>query len=115
MKDKAYEENVKRIFTANLSRLIKQKGKDQAYIAQIAGVSEAAVHYWVNGIKIPRMDKVQLIAKGLGVNVSDLLEEYTEYPSVSREHLKHLLFGTIDISDEKLNEVLSYAKYVKEK
>ena len=50
-------------------------GKNQADIATLLNVSQAAVSNWCKGIKMPRMDKVQALADYFGVNKSDLLEE----------------------------------------
>lgn len=69
------DENYRRIFARNLNRFLKINGKNQADIATLLNISQAAVSNWCKGIKMPRMDKVQALADYFGVNKSDLLEE----------------------------------------
>lgn len=73
--DEAQDENYRRIFARNLNRFLEINGKNQADIATLLNVSQAAVSNWCKGIKMPRMDKVQALADYFGVNKSDLLEE----------------------------------------
>ena len=73
--DEEQDENYRRIFARNLNRFLEINGKNQADIATLLNVSQAAVSNWCKGIKMPRMDKVQALADYFGVNKSDLLEE----------------------------------------
>ncbi|MDE6469733.1 MAG: helix-turn-helix domain-containing protein [Eubacterium sp.] len=72
--DKEEEKIQREIFSNNLKYWINAKGKEQVDIANIAGVSRAAVTCWCNGSKMPRMGKIQAIADYLGILKSDLLE-----------------------------------------
>ena len=67
------DEEVKKIFSANLNRLLELHEKTQADLYRYMGVSSATVSEWCNGKKLPRMDKIQSIANWLHVDVSDLL------------------------------------------
>ena len=69
------DENYRRIFARNLNRFLKINEKNQADIAMLLNVSQAAVSTWCTGIKLPRMDKVQALADYFGINKSDLLED----------------------------------------
>lgn len=73
--DEEQDENYRRIFARNLNRFLEINGKNQADIATLLNVSQAAVSNWCKGIKMPRMDKVQALADYFGVNKSDLLED----------------------------------------
>lgn len=73
--DEEQDENYRRIFARNLNRFLEINGKNQADIATLLNVSQAAVSNWCKGIKMPRMDKVQALADYFGVNKSDLLDE----------------------------------------
>ena len=73
--DEEQDENYRRIFARNLNRFLKINGKNQADIATLLNVSQAAVSNWCKGIKMPRMDKVQALADYFGINKSDLLED----------------------------------------
>ena len=69
------DENYRRIFARNLNRFLKINEKNQADIAMLLNVSQAAVSTWCTGIKLPRMDKVHALAYYFGINKSDLLED----------------------------------------
>ena len=73
--DEEQDENYRRIFARNLNRFLEINGKNQADIATLLNVSQAAVSNWCKGIKMPRMGKVQALADYFGVNKSDLLED----------------------------------------
>lgn len=76
--DEEQDENYRRIFARNLNRFLEISGKNQADIATLLNVSQAAVSNWCKGIKMPRMDKVQALADYFGINKSDLLEDKPE-------------------------------------
>ena len=69
------DENYRRIFARNLNRFLKINEKNQADIAMLLNVSQAAVSTWCTGIKLPRMYKVQSLADYFCINKSDLLED----------------------------------------
>lgn len=84
--DEEQDENYRRIFARNLNRFLEINGKNQADIATLLNVSQAAVSNWCKGIKMPRMDKVQALADYFGVNKSDLLEEKDSNGLSSSDH-----------------------------
>lgn len=65
----------KETFAKNLKMYMEQAGKNQKEMAAIAGVSAPTFHDWLNGRKMPRMDKVQRLADYFGILKSDLIEE----------------------------------------
>lgn len=62
------------IFTNNLRRLMEEYGKSQKDVADAIGVSKQTFNKWILGKSLPRMDKVDALAKYFKVNRSDLLE-----------------------------------------
>jgi repressor LexA len=68
------EEEIRKIFSRNLTKLLEERDKSQKDLVDFINVSSSTVSNWCTGQKLPRMDKVQLIANWLGVNNSDLLE-----------------------------------------
>ena len=64
----------KEIFAHNLKRIMALKDKNRRDISETLGISYFTVSDWVNGKKYPRMDKVELLARYLGVSMSDLIE-----------------------------------------
>ena len=107
------KDEMKRIFSHNLKRIMEEKELRQFDVAKFAGVSEAAVSYWVSGQMIPRMDKIKNIADGIGISITELIDEKKEYNPIPKSHLKYILFGDDSISDDKLNQVLKYAEFIK--
>lgn len=67
--------SAREIFAENLHNLLDSRGVDQTVLAEHLGVSDAAVHYWLNGEKYPRIDKIQKIADYFNVPKSRLTEE----------------------------------------
>lgn len=65
----------KETMAKNLKYYMEKTGKTQKELAAVAGVSEPTFSYWINGIKYPRIDKVQKLADYFGILKSDLIEE----------------------------------------
>ena len=66
-------EELKEIFSENLLYWLAYRGKTQADLYRMAGVSSATASDWCNGKKIPRTDKLVDIAQWLMIELSDLL------------------------------------------
>lgn len=107
----------KRIFGNNLSNILESKGITQLELATEINVATSSVSYWCNGEKMPRMDKIEMIAEYLGVTKSDLLEErVTRTTVLSDEDIQFALFGGKDEITEKMyEEVKSFAAYLKQR
>lgn len=65
----------KETMAKNLKYYMEKTGKTQKELAAVAGVSEPTFSYWINGIKYPRIDKIQKLADYFGILKSDLIEE----------------------------------------
>ena len=50
------------------------KGKTQTDIINDLDINKSAISSWCNGTRLPRMNKVQLLADYFSINVSDLIE-----------------------------------------
>ena len=69
------EEIYKKIFSKNLNYYMELNGKSQTDLITDLGFNKSAVSTWCNGTRLPRMDKVETLAKYFGINRSDLIEE----------------------------------------
>lgn len=67
----------KQIFAKNLRHYLEHAEKTQTDLQRYMQVSSSTVSDWVNGAKMPRMDKIQSICNWLNIQKSDLLEEKT--------------------------------------
>lgn len=69
------EEKYKSVFSKNLNRLMNERGISQTDIIRDLKINKSTISTWCNGSRLPRMDKVQMIADYLGVYKSDLIED----------------------------------------
>ena len=72
------DEYYKKVFSKNLKHYMDLAGKSQIDIINNLGYDKSAVSTWCNGSRLPRMDKVDALAKYLGIRRSDLIEEHSE-------------------------------------
>lgn len=70
----------KEIFAANLKKHMALAGKSRKEVCQALGYSYFTFSDWVNGKKMPRMDKVEQLANYFGVLKSDLIENKKTAP-----------------------------------
>ena len=82
------DEDYKKIFARNLNKYMELRDKKQADIITDLGINKSAISTWINGTRMPRMDKVQALADYFGINKSDLLEEKGEDPYYINEDAK---------------------------
>ena len=71
--DPMSKEEVSRIFSENLNRLLKEKDMQQSELARRVGTGAATVNDWVKGRSMPRTPALQKIAAVFGCGMSDLL------------------------------------------
>ena len=65
----------KEIFARNLKRYMALAGKSRKDVCEALGYSYYTLTDWVNGKKMPRMDKVEQLANYFGILKSDLIED----------------------------------------
>ena len=95
MKDNKKE---KIVFSNNLKMLVANSNLPQREIANRIKVSPQTFNTWTQGIAIPRMKKIQLLADFFNVEKSDLIDEKTvtdnQDISVMVDDLMHNLNST---------------------
>lgn len=104
------DDEQKKIFSKNLSNILNQHNKTQKEVADAIGVSPQTFNTWIQGIAIPRMGKVQLLADYFGIIKSDLIEsksgfvhENDNFPTQKQEIMKY--YDTLNsLGKEKLHE-----------
>ena len=72
------EESIREIFSYNLKKYLEANDKQPADLVKDLNVPFSTVSNWINGLKLPRMGKVELLAQYFGIEKSDLLEEKKE-------------------------------------
>lgn len=117
------------IFSRNLRKYMALHNKEQIDLINDLGFNKSAVSTWCNGTRLPRMDKVQILADYFGIEKSDLIEDKSdkEEPSyylneeteqIAQEifnnpDLKMLFDTTRDCSPEDMKKVISMVKAFK--
>lgn len=69
------EESYQKIFSKNLNYYMALNDKSQTDLVNDLGFNKSAVSTWCNGTRLPRMDKVEILARYFNINRSDLIEE----------------------------------------
>lgn len=54
-----------KIIAQNLRRIFYYNGKTQADVSRALGISKATLSSWMNGTRIPRIDKVDLLCHSM--------------------------------------------------
>lgn len=67
-------EHYKKIFSDNLRYYMEFNDKTQVDIIRDLGINKSAVSTWCNGTRLPRMDKIDLLAKYFNIRRADLIE-----------------------------------------
>lgn len=72
------EEEIRKTFSRNLRHYLELNDKQPVDIVNELKVPFSTVSNWINGLKMPRMGKVEMLAQWLGIEKSDLLEDKSE-------------------------------------
>ena len=75
------EDDYREIFSNNLNYYMQKNNTKQIDLVNRFQLSKSAVSNWCNGVKIPRMDKIEMLADYFGITKSDLLEKHHKEPS----------------------------------
>lgn len=67
-------DEMRKKFKTNLKKIMALKGKNQSDIVKALNFKQSTVSDWLNGKKYPRMDKVQMIANYLNVDIIELVD-----------------------------------------
>lgn len=122
------EDDIKKLFSIRLSKLMNERDINQREIAQAVGVSESTVGKWLLLKAIPRMGVIQKLADYFNVGKSYFLEDeskqgyYTdqetaEYAEELRTNsdLRVLFSASRHLSKKQMQEAYEYIKYLKSK
>lgn len=104
----------KEVFAKNLKKYMELNGKSRREMCAALGYSYFTFSDWVNGKKMPRMDKVEQLANYFGVLKSDLLEDKKETAPEDglSEAKKQLLDLAENCSEEEAEKLLQVMKLI---
>lgn len=86
-------ENSRMLLSINMERLLSESGMQQKDFAEKNGISRSLISKYVNNTGDPGFDKIDKIANGFGVSVSELfIDHYHEdHPTKQEENLRSYL------------------------
>lgn len=105
--------DIKDIFVNNLKYYLNLRGKSQTELANYLGVSKATITNYINGVNLPRMDKVDKICQFLFINRSDLLEE--KKGNNKEEEILLLARNIKSLDKEKQELIITMVEQLREK
>lgn len=102
----------KRIFAENLKRLMTANRVSRRQLCETLDFKYSTVCAWLDGVKYPRIDKIEAIARYFNVMKSELIENKAEKvpAEVTDDDLKFALFGDVDAADELLDDIKKIAQ-----
>ena len=69
------EQDYAKLVAKNLRRIMYEHGKTQAEVAKDLNISKATLSSWMNGTRIPRMNKVDLLCHYFNCKRADIMED----------------------------------------
>ena len=93
------DDKYKYLFSKNLNYYMTLKNKTQADIINDLDINKSAVSSWCNGTRLPRMNKVQMLADYFGIHFSKLIEEQSDNNFFEFVSEDDSMFPLLDIGD----------------
>lgn len=69
-----------RVVAKNLKRLAYQTGKSQVEISKELGINNATLSAWMNGTRIPKIEKIDMLADYFNVTRNEIMMPYGLVP-----------------------------------
>lgn len=92
------------VFAANLRRLMLSRGKDRIQVCEDLGIKYTTFANWYNGIKYPRIDKIEMLANYFGVAKSALIEREEKAPAPERDEREREIMEIFEKLPDKEKE-----------
>lgn len=84
------DETIKEVFSKNLKKYLELNDKQPVDIVNDLGIPFSTVSNWINGLKLPRMGKIELLARYFHIEKSDLLEDKPDTPYYLNDDAREL-------------------------
>ena len=98
----------KDVLSNNLKNLLHKKGKSQTDMAKDLNLKESTVSSWVNAVKYPRRDKIELMADYFNVLPSDITDDKTS------NTLEAAHFNKDDLTEDEIKQVENFIEFIKQ-
>ena len=92
-----------KIISRNLRRIASDQNRTQADIARDLKINKATVSSWMNGTRVPRMDKIDLLAHYFNVNRNNIMgdveknEQHEYYYNAETAKVAQAIFDDSDL------------------
>lgn len=102
------EEQLRKVFSANLIYLLSKSGESMAHVAKATGISKGAIGNYVSGLRYPRPAQMELLAKHFGVSVAELTDNagVNNYSLSQAAYLIGRQYDQLDASGQQLVEAV---------
>lgn len=110
------EKDFNKIFSENLIKYMKKTKTSRADLAKLLDVSVTSVANWINGLKTPRMDKVDKMCSFFRIRRSDLIEDHSQSSeplsssTALNEPEEKLLTHYRNLNEEGQEKLVEYAE-----
>ncbi len=101
------------VFANNLRRLMQSKGKDRMQVCADLNLKYTTFANWYNGVKYPRIDKIEMLANYFGVAKSELIERSPEekVSAPERDEREREIIGIFEkLSDKEKEKFVQLAR-----
>ena len=105
-------EEEKRIFSANLRRLMNSSGIDRNKLAELMDLPYTTITEWYSGNVYPNVEKIAKLAKVLGVARADLMEDFNS-PKIKGIPVLTEIPADMSISEAEKNYAYDYVKQLR--
>ena len=106
-------DELKKVFSKNLRFQLLIHEKQPVDIVNDLKIPFSTVSNWINGLKFPRMGKVEMLANYFGIEKSDLIEEKKGEQSASDnitypipEDIKGMITMYLSMDEQDKNEIM---------
>ena len=65
----------KEIMAENIQYFMEKKGIDRTKLSKDLGIAYSTLSDWINAVKYPRIDKIEIMANYFGISKADLVEK----------------------------------------
>ena len=93
------DDTYRKIFSKNLNYYMQINGKIQDDLVRDLSLKSSTISSWCNGQKLPRMDKIALLANYFGIHFSKLIEEKTDNDYFEFVIEDDAMYPILDIGD----------------
>ncbi len=100
-----------KIFSKNLRKYMEKFDKTQTDLINDLGFTRSAVSTWVNGTRLPRADKVEMLAQYFHIKRSDLTEDKALQVATDMSYFAELEPIFSQLPNHLKQDVINYARF----